>query len=832
MKRESARRMPELTETGRYVIHVVTLAALYYLAARASLRIALVEDSITPLWPPTGIALVAFLRYGRRLWPGIAVAALLVNLPITNPEAALAVSVGNTLAPLSVAYLLDRLGFRMTMDRARDVAALVVAALLGMMISATVGSAAFVITSAIPSHRFWTAWSVWWTGDAMGVLVIAPFLFSLLTWPRRWTRVSWSGVLSALVLFALLVTASVLGQETDGRLLFLIPPLVGWIAWRFQLRGAAPAVLLVSVLAVRAAVRGTGWFADLSLPEAMLTLQSFDATITFSAFFVSALISERIQGREALERSAARLETRVQERTAELTRINRRIGSEVEARRRTEAQLRQNERDLAEAQELARLGRWEWDLVTQRVTWSDDMYRIHGYEPGAFPVTFERALESVLEPDRRRIERNVAEGLDRHREELPEIEYRIVRPDGEIRALLGRARVFFDADGAPVRMVGVVQDITERREYERQHEIADTLQLALLPQVLPAVDGFATAAHYVPAEAGSRAGGDWYDVIPMTGGRVGLVIGDVAGHGLEAASVMGQLRMAVRAFALEGHGPADIVAKADSLLRAAAPDELATMLYAEVDPESGDAVMVSAGHPPPLIVSARGTRYLEPAVGPPIGIMGSGHYAERTAHLEPAEILLLYTDGLTDHRDVPLEDAADRLLLEARPDEEGSIERMCAHLAAVLAPTPAADDVAILAVQLLPVADGRLNLRFPAEPGELVGARRALGRWLRGLGVDHDDVHDLVLALSEACTNAVKHAYGPGAGWIEVEAHQEDDLVEVEVRDFGHWRAKRGEGGGLGLAVIEASTEDMQIDRRADGTSVRMRKQMRREVPA
>lgn len=826
-------RAQEQPAIGRYVIQTVVLAALYYLAARASLRIALVDDTITPLWPPTGIALVAFLRYGRRLWPGIAVAALLVNLPITNPSAALLAAAGNTLAPLAVAVLLDRLRFRMTMDRVRDVGALVAAALAGMTISATVGSVALVITSEIPADRFWPAWSVWWAGDAMGVLVVAPFLLTLITWPRGRTRVPWSAAITAAGLFVLLVAASVLSERTDGRLLFLIPPVVGWVAWRFQLRGAAPAVLLISVLAVRGAVRGTGAFADVSLAEAMLTLQTFNATIAFSAFFLSALVTERIRDRERLERSAVGLEGRVQDRTRELTRANTRLQSEISVRRRTEGKLRQKERDLAEAQELARLGRWEWDLEGDEIIWSDEMFRIHGAEPQSFRVTFDRALELVVDADRRRIERNVADGLERRLRELPQLEYRIVRPDGERRTLLGRARIFPGSDGAPRRMMGVLLDVTERREYERQHEIADTLQLALLPHDLPIVEGLATAAQYVPAEEGFKAGGDWYDAIPLPDGRLGLVIGDVAGHGLEAASIMGQLRMAVRAYALEGHRPTDVVAHAHTVLRAVEPDELATMLYVELDPDSGTAAMVCAGHPRPLVVSAGGARYLEPAIGAPIGIMGTGRYSEQTFRLTPGDVLLLYTDGLVDHRGVPLDDAAERLLQEARDHHQrgDSIGELCARLATALAPPPAADDVAILALQVLPIDAERLQVRFPAEPQELAGARRALGRWLRARHVDDDDVQDLVLALSEACTNAIKHAYGPVPGWVEIEARHDEHLVTVEVRDFGHWRPKRGAGGGLGLSVIEATTASVEIERRSDGTSVRMQKWLRQEVP-
>ena len=124
----------------------------------------------------------------------------------------------------------------------------------------------------------------------------------------------------------------------------------------------------------------------------------------------------------------------------------------------------------------------------------------------------------VTDEDRERIQRNVESAVEQRRPDLPDIEYRILRPDGEVRALLGRGRLTFDADGAPIRMVGVVQDITERREYDRQHHIAETLQRALLPRELPVVDGFAVAARYIPAEVGFKAGGDWYDVIPLPDG--------------------------------------------------------------------------------------------------------------------------------------------------------------------------------------------------------------------------------------------------------------------------------------------------------------------------
>jgi PAS domain S-box-containing protein len=817
--------------TRHDVLEIVTLGVLYYLAARIGLRLAVIEENITPLWPPTGLALVAFLRYGRRLWPGVAIAAFLVNLPITNLPAALFTAAGNTLAPMLAAWLLERVGFRQQIDRVRDVAALVVlGALLSMTVSATIGTAALELSSATPLEGFWTAWSAWWAGDAMGILVVAPFLLCVLTWREVEPKLGWRRLPEALALLVLLVTASVFAMWNTGQLLFLIPPLLAWIAWRFQLRGAAPAVLLVSILAAWAATREMGWFADLSLAQRMLTLQLFNATIAFTAFFLSALVSERMRARERLQRAADDLDVRVRQRTAQLVDANDQLGREIAERRDAETKLRRSERELAEAQDLARLGRWEWDLGSGAVTWSDDLYRIHGYEPGAFPMTFDKAVELVPDEDRQRIERNLAAALAMRRQELPDIEYRIVRTDGELRALLGRARLFLDDAGSPVRMVGVVQDVTERVEYDRQHRIAETLQRALLPQDLPSVEGLAFAARYLPAEVGFKAGGDWYDVIPLANGDVGLVIGDVAGHGLEAASVMGQLRMAVRAYALEGHRPAEIVAHADAVLRIVAPQELATIVYAEVDPASGRVGLVSAGHPPPIVIGADGARYLEPPRQPPIGVARTSTYGELVVELDPGTTIVLYTDGLIDRRDIALDEGMEQLLTAAGSDRGRPVEAVCRELIKALVPNEATDDIALLAMERLPVRADLFRFTMPAEPAELARMRRALAAWLRGVGVGPAEVNDLVLASAEACSNAIRHAYGPSAGTVEVEAYRDDGAIELVVRDFGRWRQRRGPGGGRGLALIEALTPSMHIERGESGTVVTMRRTIRGSV--
>jgi len=293
---------------------------------------------------------------------------------------------------------------------------------------------------------------------------------------------------------------------------------------------------------------------------------------------------------------------------------------------------------------------------------------------------------------------------------------------------------------------------------------------------------------------------------------------------------MGQLRMAVRAYALEGHHPADVVAHADAVLRIVAPQELATILYAEVDPASGRVGLVSAGHPPPIVIGTDGARYLEPPRQPPIGVARTSTFGELVVELDPGTTIVLYTDGLIDRRDIALDEGMERLLAAAGTDRGRSVEAVCRELITALVPSEATDDIALLAMERLPVRADLFRFTMPAEPAELARMRRALAAWLRGIGVGPAEVNDLVLASAEACSNAIRHAYGPGAGTVEVEAYRDDGAIELVVRDFGRWRQRRGRGGGRGLALIEALTPSMHIERGESGTVVTMRRTIRGSV--
>jgi PAS domain S-box-containing protein len=806
---------------------VLIVAFAYYAAARLGLRLALIERNVTPLWPPTGIALVAFLVFGRGVWPGVALAAFAVNLPIsTNGLAAAATAAGNTLAPLVAASLLVSVGFRREIDRLWDAVDIVfLGALLSMLISASVGAGTLVLSGAISANGFPAAWAVWWTGDAMGVLVVAPFLLSLFQRP-------WSGSLrertEGAALLLLVAVVSFLVMHTDRGLMFLVIPFLGWTAWRFQQRGAAPAALIAAGIASWAAAHGLGPFRQGTLFEKMITLQSFDATVAFSSLFFAALVTERMRAREALERAAAELEERVSRRTVELSAANELLKREIAERHESDRRLRQREGQLAETQQAAQVGSWEWMIAENRVSWSDEMYRIHGYLPQEFPLTFDKAVERVAEEDVARIRANVKAALERGRDQdLPEIEYRIVRADGAERVLLGKAKLSVGANGQPLRMIGTVQDVTESKMAEREHRIAETLQRSLLPDRLPEIPGVLLAARYVPASTDMEIGGDWYDVVQLPDGRVGLAIGDVAGHGLRAASTMGQMRMALRVCALEERSPTRVVTRLRHLVRGQLDSEFATLVYLVFDPDSGTVRFANAGHPPPLVVEGKeGASYLEGGLGPPLGAVGfPDRYLDVTYHLAAGSTLFLFTDGLVERRGATIRDGLDRLkALVAASDED--LEAMCDHLLLSMVEGDVSDDVALLALRPVRLASEPLLLRLPAEPYVLASLRQTLRRWLKEIEATPQVANDILIACGEACANVIQHAYGAKEGLLEVDLVLLDGTVEVTIRDRGTWRPISGRDGGHGERLMRGLMDSVDVNSGSGGTIVQMKRRL------
>ncbi|HEV2216658.1 MAG TPA: MASE1 domain-containing protein [Candidatus Dormibacteraeota bacterium] len=287
-------RTRNVTAIRPTLLRIVVVAFVYWLAARASLSLALVHGQVTPIWPPTGIALVAILVFGRWMALGVYVGAFAVNLPIgPTPFGAALIAVGNTLAPVAAAELLNRIGFRRELDRLRDAAAIIVlAALVAMTLSATVGTSVLVLSDTVPVSNFWATWAVWWTGDAMGVMLVAPFLLSLVPRSTAPALTLTTGTLLAALLLGIATVTYVLFQ-LPVRLEYLVFPLIMIAAWRFRLRGATVAALIASGLAVEAAVQGTGPFAGQGLAEKMITLQVFNVFVAMSSFVLSAYVDAR-----------------------------------------------------------------------------------------------------------------------------------------------------------------------------------------------------------------------------------------------------------------------------------------------------------------------------------------------------------------------------------------------------------------------------------------------------------------------------------------------------------------------------------------------------------
>ncbi|MEA2233386.1 MAG: hypothetical protein QOD83_3202 [Solirubrobacteraceae bacterium] len=376
--------------------------------------------------------------------------------------------------------------------------------------------------------------------------------------------------------------------------------------------------------------------------------------------------------------------------------------------------------------------------------------------------------------------------------------------------------------------------IDHARAYGREHRIAETLQRSLLPQTLPSLPGIALGARYLPAASEAEVGGDWYDAISLTGGRVLLVMGDVSGKGLAAASTLGALRHAIRAYALEGHGPADIAERLNQFVLAEPGREhMATLVLAVFDPVDAQLAWVNAGHPPPLALDADGTpRYLEGARSVPLGVLPFPTYEQETVTLQHGGAVVLYTDGLIERRGEHLDDG---LALLARAAAEGPLESeaLCDRLLEAAVPDGAtSDDVALLTLCHVPLG-GRLALDLPSEPSALRSLRALLRRWLEQVEASDVDVHAIVMACSETCTNAIEHAGAAPDETISFEAVLRDGEVDVTVRDRGRWRSQRPPSDqGRGLELIDALMDDVQLETAAGGTTVRLRRRLSERVSA
>jgi PAS domain S-box-containing protein len=332
-------------------------------------------------------------------------------------------------------------------------------------------------------------------------------------------------------------------------------------------------------------------------------------------------------------------------------------------------------------------------------------------------------------------------------------------------------------------LLGQMLDRARLRDAER--ELASELQRGLLPRALAQAPELASAARYLPATDGMQVGGDWYDIIRLSADRMGLVIGDVQGHNVHAASTMGQLRNALRAYAAEGHDAVSVVSRSNRLMADTDPDAFATCCYVEIDLRRGRAFVISAGHPPPVVRSASGrTRVLEVAVGLPLGVDPDEIYVAEPVHLFPGDALVLFTDGLVEDSRTPMDTGLALVAGQVRSGDVADLEVFADRLMSrQVSAQHRPDDIALLVVRYdgLDVTQRPRRVTTVIDRGDPLAARsarqfiaRVLGEW------DLIDQRDAVMLLvSEVVTSALRDT----PGGVDLTVIRRPGLLRVEVSD-------------------------------------------------
>jgi serine phosphatase RsbU (regulator of sigma subunit)/anti-sigma regulatory factor (Ser/Thr protein kinase) len=372
------------------------------------------------------------------------------------------------------------------------------------------------------------------------------------------------------------------------------------------------------------------------------------------------------------------------------------------------------------------------------------------------------------------------------------------------------------------------QALVRAERYEREHEVAIRLQRSLLSEKLPQADGIDVAGRYQAGAVGLEVGGDWYDVIRRPDGIIHFTVGDVAGRGLAAAALMGQLRNAFRAYAYDHTSPAEIVRR---LTRHVADDEMATTVCLTLDPYTCELAYASAGHPPTLLLDGESkvVSRLDDVSSPPLGYAQAVAVRETRLLLPAGATLAAYTDGLVERRGSSIETGIELLESTIRAsswlDASGLAD---AVLTEIVTRRGADDDIALLVLRLLEVP-ARMEIEIPAHPSALSGLRRRLRAWLTLRGLDEDERADTVLAICEACNNAVEHAYEQNEGTIRLLLEHDAERLQIVVADSGSWRERRpSPERGRGTPIMKSLMDNAEIEHDQRGTRVTLERRLNR----
>jgi len=373
------------------------------------------------------------------------------------------------------------------------------------------------------------------------------------------------------------------------------------------------------------------------------------------------------------------------------------------------------------------------------------------------------------------------------------------------------------------------QAFTRTIRQEREHEAAITLQRSLLPDELPAADGMVLAVRYQAGSAGLEVGGDWYDAVRRPDGIFLISVGDVAGRGIRAATLMAQLRNAFRAYAFEHASPAEVLRR---LTRHVPDEEMVTTVCLSVDPYSREYCYSLAGHPPPLLVddaTAAVTR-LDGGGAPPLGFVEPSAIVEASGTLPDRATLIAYTDGLVERREASIDGGIDLLasvLTSVAAAEDDADEIASGVLRGVLQGSVGADDDAAFMVVRTHGVPARVAVELPADPHVLAPLRKRLDRWLTLRGVAEEDRVDAILAAHEACINAIEHGYGLTGGTIRLRLDHDGDRLSMQIEDEGEWKPPTADPRrGRGTLIMQATMASARVEHDGNGTRVTLARRL------
>ncbi|ABK42759.1 multi-sensor hybrid histidine kinase [Magnetococcus marinus MC-1] len=453
---------------------ILMVAVVYFITARLGQLLAISPGNVTPVWLPSGICLAWVLLRGRHLWPGIFLGAFAGNIWAyfdTNTLSAILKSIlagsanglGDVIAIVGAAWMINTISPATALfnNSKNTTIFLIYGGIIGPFISASIGIFGLLLTGNILPNDAFFSLITWWTGDAMGVLFITPVILELYHLKNIQTIRPNRDVILHFVLF-LSITTTVFflssNQDPSIWIVFLAPMLV-WATLRFSQVILFSELFILSTISIVATATQHGPLLILDdLASTLIHLQVFLGSVALSVFYLNSVNRE-------LRASKHNLELNVIERTKDLQVLNSNLLKEIRSRQHAEDSLKESQKALLEAQNIAQVGNWTWTIETNTLSWTDEIYRIFGLIPQETPPTYQAFLSAIHPEDRLFVQNAVNQALEQLNTPY-QVEHRIIRPNGDLRTVVELGRVERDQQGTPFRMIGTVQDITARKQTE------------------------------------------------------------------------------------------------------------------------------------------------------------------------------------------------------------------------------------------------------------------------------------------------------------------------------------------------------------------------------